>query len=369
MVIVSLANHQLNFSFPAGTSRGVYTTHNAAYIRLNYKGIISVGEAAPLLGLSPESFAEAVKQLTKAAQKIQENQLIARSKNEAYQLAAQLAEGIKSVQFALETCLLGLLHSSERNQQLHFVNDFSTGNKSILINGLIWMGDRKLMLKRIEEKIEAGFKCLKMKVGAIDFQEELDILKSIRNRFSAEQLTLRVDANGAFSPEEALVALNQLAKLHIHSIEQPIKAGQLEAMRRLCQESHLPIALDEELITPRINNSISDWLSYINPQYIILKPTLVGGLANTERWIEAAEQLNIGWWLTSALESNVGLNTIAQFAANYPLTLPQGLGTGQLYTNNISSPLSIIGENLHFRPNKNWNFEELNWQLVSQKAI
>jgi L-alanine-DL-glutamate epimerase-like enolase superfamily enzyme len=221
------------------------------------------------------------------------------------------------------------------------------------------MGERELMKKRIEEKLAAGFNCIKMKIGAIDFEDEIKLLSYIRERFPAEQISLRVDANGAFTEKDVFNRLEQLAALDIHSIEQPVKAGQAPLMRRLCAQSEVPIALDEELIGIHGLSRRGELLDEIRPQYIILKPGLLGGLSASREWIRLAEERQIGWWITSALESNIGLNAIAQFTASYDVNMPQGLGTGQLYSNNIPSPLRIEAGQLHFDSSANWDLAQL----------
>lgn len=225
-----------------------------------------------------------------------------------------------------------------------------------LINGLIWMGDKQFMLNEIEHKLKQGFRCLKLKIGGIDFENELEILQSIRNRYSSDVLELRLDANCAFSPENAMSRLEMLSKFNAHSIEQPIKVGLIDEMAKICRESPIPIALDEELIGLRNQCEKEDLLRAIRPSYIILKPTLCGGFVQSDEWIKVAESMNIGWWATSALESNIGLNAIARWTASHRVTIPQGLGTGQLYSNNIDSPLKLNGEYLTSNADNLWNF-------------
>ena len=241
---------------------------------------------------------------------------------------------------------------------------FDKGEHPITINGLVWMGDKATMLRRIEEKLDAGFRCVKLKIGAIDFDAELDLLRMVRGRFSRNEIELRVDANGAFSPDEAPHKLDALARYDLHSIEQPIKAGQWEAMAQLCATTPIPIALDEELVacrkvTPELT---SQMLDTIKPQYIILKPSLTGALSGTNEWIKAATERGIGWWITSALESNIGLSAIARYTASLSTQMPQGLGTGGLYTNNIPSPLQQIGEVLTCNPQGEWQYPDLSWR-------
>lgn len=230
------------------------------------------------------------------------------------------------------------------------------------INGLIWMGDKQFMLNEVEKKLNSGFHCLKLKIGGIDFENELDILKGIRKRFGADTLEIRLDANGAFSPADALERLDRLSAFQIHSIEQPVKAGQAEAMAEICRKSQIDIALDEELIGIRADTEKLQLLHQINPRYIILKPTLCGGFTEADKWIELAENMGIGWWATSALESDIGLNAIARWTASHNVTMPQGLGTGQLYSNNIPSPLMLDGEYLTSKPDNRWDFSAIKFR-------
>ncbi len=237
-----------------------------------------------------------------------------------------------------------------------FPSVFTRGEASIPINGLIWMGSESFMKRQIKEKIEAGFGCIKMKIGAIDFETEIDLLKSIRKEFSPSDIELRVDANGAFHPNEALGKLQRLSELNLHSIEQPIKQGQFDTMAKLCEETPLPIALDEELIGIFTSSKKEELLQTIGPQYIILKPSFIGGYKGAEEWIHLAEQQQVGWWVTSALESNVGLNAIAQWTFTLATDTVQGLGTGSLYTNNFDSPLQIKNGTLHYNNKLKWKF-------------
>src|SRR5690606_9836442 len=237
-----------------------------------------------------------------------------------------------------------------------FPSEFTRGEAAIPINGLVWMGDNLFMKEQISEKLKQGFTCIKMKIGAIDFKTELELLKSIRKEFSASEVELRVDANGAFSKNEALEKLKVLSDLKLHSIEQPIKQGQWQEMARLCEETPLPIALDEELIGVFSEEEKSNLLDTIKPQFIILKPSLIGGFRGSDSWIKLGEKHNAGWWITSALESNVGLNAISQYTFTKNSKLPQGLGTGSLYTNNIDSPLQVSKGELKYDPSKVWNF-------------
>ena len=264
-----------------------------------------------------------------------------------------------SIRFGVETALLDLQHGGRR---MIYPSEFTAGKQAIEINGLIWMGDKRTMASRIDEKLAAGFSCIKLKIGAIDFDDECELLAAIRRRYSREDIELRVDANGAFSPYDALEHLQRLSAYDLHSIEQPIRAGQWEAMARLCEETPLPIALDEELIGITDSTEKLALLETISPQYIVLKPSLIGGFSGAEEWIEFARNCRVGWWITSALESNVGLNAIAQWTAALPVNMPQGLGTGALFTNNIPSPLEQIGDELRYNPDKTWIFSMDSWK-------
>jgi o-succinylbenzoate synthase len=322
----------LNFKQPAGTSRGVLNQKISWILSVwdrNNPTVIGQGECSVIPGLSPDYTSDDEYELMLS-------NFCNLLRNRKFDLT--LLDEQPSIQFGFEMALLDLRNGG---QQKWFDNSFSRGEKALPINGLIWMGDEKFMRVQIEKKLDDGFTCLKMKVGAIDFDKEIEILSSIRERFSKDVITLRVDANGAFSPSDALKKLERLAELDIHSIEQPIKQGHLSEMKELCNKSPLPIALDEELIGVSDFEERKKLLEYIRPQYIILKPSLVGGFNACREWIDLAESLQIGWWITSALESNLGLNAIAQFTGNYEVDLPQGLGTGGLYTTNLPAPLYI----------------------------
>lgn len=341
----------LQFRFDAGTSRGVLRSKDVFWIkafRAESPEICGWGEAAPLVKLSPddrpdfeEVLAKVLKQMKSIAWKMEENFILEKFKE-------VIPFELPSIRFGMETALLDLKNGGKKKL---FDNPFYDRNQPIPINGLIWMGDREFMLEQIDKKIEEGYDCIKVKIGAIDFDQELELLRYIRNRFSQEQITLRVDANGAFPKEYALLKLSKLAELGIHSIEQPIAAGNVEAMRKLCEATPLPIALDEELIGVE---SKGELLDRIKPQYIILKPTLVGGILETREWIRLAEERGIGWWMTSALESNIGLNAIAQLTSTFNPTIHQGLGTGKLYHNNLESPLEIKTGLIQYSAEKSW---------------
>lgn len=330
---VEIVPYTLHFKRPAGTSRGVYYDHQVWYVILRSTddaNRIGIGECAPLVDLSCDYNADYENNLRKLAKDFE-------SKGEIDYIALK---DFPSILFGFETAL----RHYERNSLRMWNTSFTRGEQGIPINGLIWMGDFDFMYKQIEEKLAAGFRCVKLKIGAIDFEKELTLLKHIRHHFSSDVIELRVDANGAFSPEKALEKLKRLAEFDLHSIEQPIRQGQWAEMATLTIATPIPIALDEELICVNDLEKKKKLLQAIRPQYIILKPTLHGGLKGAEEWIELAKSEKIGWWVTSALESNIGLNAIAQWCSSLNNPLPQGLGTGSLYTNNIDLPLTIKGD-------------------------
>ncbi|WP_159023514.1 o-succinylbenzoate synthase [Formosa sp. L2A11] len=343
MISATYYKYILNFKNPSGTSRGMLTTKETWFIHLVEHGKKGVGECGVFRGLSADDRPDYEEKLQWVCQNINLG---------LNRLLIALIE-FPSIQFGLEMAFKSL---AGENPFTLFPSKFTASTDAIPINGLIWMGSETFMKSQIKDKLEAGFNCIKMKIGAIDFQTEVDLLKSIRNEFSASEIELRVDANGAFKPKEALEKLKILSDFNLHSIEQPIKAGQLEEMMRLCQSTPLPIALDEELIGVFNQADKEALLNQINPQYIILKPSLVGGFQGSDSWISLAENKNIGWWITSALESNVGLNAIAQYTYMLNSSLPQGLGTGGLYTNNFDSPLEVINGTLQYNINTNWNY-------------
>lgn len=326
----------LHFKQPAGTSRGVYTERKIWLVHLSDGEREGVGECAPLPDLSCDALPD--KEYKAVLEKACDRLCL------TGELDGEALRENPSMLFGLETALLNL-----RQGERLFDTPFSRGEEGIPINGLVWMGHYDEMLQRMEEKLEKGFRCVKLKIGAIDFEQELDLVKRIRDRFSFHEVELRLDANGAFSYEEALYKLELLSQYAIHSIEQPIRQGQWAFMAELCRESPLPIALDEELIGVNDPEMKGHMLSVIKPRYIILKPSLHGGMTGCREWIEAARDRDIGSWITSALESNIGLNAIAQFASEVygpHITMPQGLGTGQLFTDNIPMPLEIRGDQL-----------------------
>lgn len=326
----------LHFKQPAGTSRGVYTTRKSWYVYLSDGQREGVGECAPLPDLSCDARPDYAEVLDNFCQSLCETGEIDYEAMRTY----------PSMLFGLETAVMDL---KSKKQGILFDTAFSRGEVGIPINGLVWMGNYDEMLQRMEEKLEKGFRCVKLKIGAIDFDQELDLVKRIRNRFSFHEVELRLDANGAFPYEEALYKLELLSQYAIHSIEQPIRQGQWAYMAELCRESPLPIALDEELIGVNDPEMKHHMLNIIKPRYIILKPSLHGGMQGCREWIDTAREMGIGSWITSALESNIGLNAIAQFASDVygdNIQMPQGLGTGQLFTDNIPMPLEIRGDKL-----------------------
>ena len=329
----------LHFKQPAGTSRGVYTTRKMWLVSLSDGNRTGVGECAPLPDLSCDALPDELY--------VSKLNVFCRDLCETGEIDVEALRDYPSMLFGLETALLNL-----RNGGKLFDTAFSRGEEGIPINGLVWMGNYDEMLQRMEEKLEKGFRCVKLKIGAIDFEQELDLIKRIRDRFSFHEVELRLDANGAFKYEEALYKLELLSQYAIHSIEQPIRQGQWAYMAELCRESPLPIALDEELIGVNDPEMKTHMLNIIKPRYIILKPSLHGGMTGCREWIDAAREQGIGSWITSALESNIGLNAIAQYVSDVygpQITMPQGLGTGQLFTDNIPMPLEIRGDMLFLK--------------------
>ena len=371
MYKIDISERTLHFKQPAGTSRGVYTTRHSYYLTLTsdeLPGVEGVGECATLPDLSCDAKPEYEMTLRQVCQMVEQMGRIPYDMIRAY----------PSITFGLETAFAsffdaakkfleivpteGASSSSEMLKQKGvsvpagmenltelFDSPFGRGEEGITINGLVWMGTYEEMLARLEEKLQAGFHCVKLKIGAIDFFKELDLIKRIRDVYTKEQVELRVDANGGFLPENAMSQLEALAKYDIHSIEQPIKQHQWPKMAQLCRETPLPIALDEELIGVNVRSMKQALLDTVRPQYIILKPSLHGGIYGCNEWIELANQRGIGSWITSALESNIGLHAIAHYAAKVygpNVQMPQGLGTGQLFTDNIPMPLEIRGDQL-----------------------
>jgi o-succinylbenzoate synthase len=347
----SVQFYPLPFKTPAGTSRGYMTIKKSWFITLSYAGKQGIGEVSIIEGLCQEyenqsSFEEQIERLLQIFLDIQQKsiqQLPIEGCNFPYQHIDNWAR-FPSILFALETAWQDLRNGGIRR---YFDNSFTRGVMPIPINGLIWMGDRSYMQSQIEKKLSEGYSTLKMKIGSIGIEDELQLLRNIRKRHTPETLTLRVDANGAFTSEEVVPILEELGSLSIHSIEQPIGTNKWDEMAELCRKSVIPIGLDEELIGIFTKDRKTQLLHSIQPHYIILKPSLHGGIQGCREWISLAEERNIGWWMTSALESNVGLTAIAQFCGEFETTIPQGLGTGSLYTNNTSSTMFLRNGQLH----------------------
>lgn len=341
MLNFEIADYELQFRFEARTSRNSMTSRRTWFIRItdSESGRVGVGECNLFQGLSAEDTPDFEMQMLKALG--------------SADLNSPVSVNLSSVRFGLETAL--------RRLQEPINNAFTRGEAGIPINGLIWMGDKAMMQKRIDEKLSEGFKVLKLKIGGIDFDSETDLLKSIRSRYSPKTLDIRLDANGSFTAENVMSRLERLSKYHIHSIEQPLRAGLIEQTAWVCARTPIPVALDEELIGVRSRIASAKLLDDIKPQYIILKPALCGGFTACDIWIEEAQKRKIGWWLTSALESDVGLFSIAEYAASRGVSIPQGLGTGLLYINNVESPLELRGDSLWYNPRGRWTFPELTW--------
>ena len=335
--------HILEFKTPSGTSRGILKTRHTWFIVIENNGEFGVGECGMLRGLSIDDRQDFEQTLQWVCENIHLG---------LQHLYAALTE-FPSIQMGLEIAFKSL---AAHDPFQIFPSAFTKGETSIAINGLIWMGDKAFMSKQISTKLNEGFRCIKMKIGAINFETELELLKNIRQEFSASEIEIRVDANGAFNPKNTLEKLKQLSDLDLHSIEQPIAVKKWDQMAYLCEKSPLDIALDEELIGVFSNQDKQALLQHIKPQYIILKPSFIGGFKGSDSWIELAQANNIQWWVTSALESNVGLNAISQYTFTKNSTLPQGIGTGSLYTNNIASALQITKGTLCYNPTKKWNF-------------
>ena len=334
--------HVLNFKRPSGTSRGVLRQKESYFIELRKGTKVGIGECGLLRGLSIDDVPEYKNQLTTVCAALMQGKG-----------TTALCEDFPSIQMGVEMALKSL--DAETPFSL-YPSSFSKGKEALSINGLVWMGSLDFMREQVFEKIAAGFDCIKLKVGALDFDKECTLLADIRARYSADELTIRVDANGAFSPTEVQSKLQTLAGFDLHSIEQPIAAGQQNEHAKLCTNTPIPIALDEELIGIKSTKAKAQLLDTIKPQFIILKPSLLGGFAASESWIRLAEERNIGWWVTSALESNVGLNAIAQWCATLNTTTPQGLGTGGLFTNNINSPLVVEKGVLRYDNALTWEY-------------
>ncbi len=344
MFKAELKKHTFIFKTPGGTSRGVLHTKDSWHIILwneETPEIKGIGECSIIPKLSIDDRPDLEAKLEEVVKAI----------NTYGKVDFEGLEEFPAIRFALETASKDF---ETGGQKTLFSSDFTMGKASTPINGLVWMGTLEFMQKQIEEKVAAGFNCIKLKIGAIDFDTELSLLKRIRKKYDEKTIELRVDANGAFTSRDVWLKLEELAKLKIHSIEQPVKAGQYELMEEICRNTPLPVALDEELIGVPGREKKAELLNFIKPQYIILKPSLLGGFALSEEWISIAEETGTGWWVTSALEGNIGLNAIAQWTYTLKNPMPQGLGTGQVFANNIKSPLKIKNGALWYDSNKEW---------------
>lgn len=344
------APYTLLFRSPARTSREVMLRKQTYFIKIfddSEPEKFGIGECALFRGLSSDDRPDYEAMLAKTCREIDH-------------LDSEMLRDWPSVLFGVETAMFDLKNGAMRRP---FPSPWSLGESEITINGLVWMGSIDEMQSRIEEKLERGFHCLKFKVGGEDFDLEYELLRNVRRRYPADRLEIRLDANGAFTPSNAMSRLDRLSALDIHSIEQPIKAGQEQEMALLCSESPIPIALDEELIGHNRPEDMFRLLSTIRPAYVILKPTLCGGFSGAMQWISMASLIpGIGWWATSALESNIGLNAIAQWVSTLSASIPQGLGTGALYTNNIPSPLFQRHDSLGYDPSGVWHIPEMQWR-------
>ena len=334
----------LDFKRPSGTSRGVMTEKETWFIVLEKDGKKGIGECGILRGLSIDDRPDYEEKLRWTCDNIH------LGKDHLWEALIEFP----SIQFGVEMAFQSLVSETPF---LLFPSDFTNGTKSILINGLVWMGEEVFMKQQIEEKLAQGFRCIKLKIGAIDFDKELQLLRFIREHFTPEQVEIRVDSNGAFDSDLALDKLIQLTEFKLHSIEQPIQKNHTDRMAELCKTTPFPIALDEELIGVFTLAEKEQLLEKIKPQYIILKPSFVGGFRGTQEWISLAEKHKIGWWITSALESNIGLNAIAQWTFLQHNLMPQGLGTGALYTNNFDCPLEVSQGQLWYKKELDWTFD------------
>lgn len=346
MLKASYTHHILKFKHPSKTSRNTLTEKETWFIKIwesDNPQHFGLGECALFHGLSAEDCPEYEQKLNQICQNVNE-------------IDINSLASWSSIRFGIETALKEL---QTGKSGILFPSPFTSGEKYIEINGLIWMGDQAYMLEQIKQKIALGYPCIKLKIGGINFENELKLLQYIRDRYTRNEIELRVDANGAFTPQEAMSKLNKLAAFDLHSIEQPIRPGQFKEMAYLCKNSPVPIALDEELINHFEKKDKIALLQEIKPQYLVLKPSLHGGIIGSLEWIEAAQKIQAAWWFTSALESNIGLNAIAQFAYSTHPKICQGLGTGMLYTNNIASPLELNGPKLYHNPNKTFDLNLL----------
>ena len=355
---IEIHKHTLKFNFDAGTSRGVLKEKDSWFIKLYDKknpDEFGIGECSVIPRLSIDDVPEYEKKLEEVKVKLEnqkDDKIITDYKRV---LDSVIPVRFPSIRFGFEMAFIDYLTGGKR---MIFLNDFSKGKKSIPINGLIWMGDQLFMLKQIRQKLKEGFQCVKLKIGAIDFQSECNLLDYIREQYATKKVIIRLDANGAFNDEDVFEKLDILQEFNIHSLEQPVPVKKHRLLKKVIDKSNIPIALDEELIGIFTTEEKLSLLKNLMPHYIIIKPSLLGGIEASREWISIAESLGIGWWITSALESNIGLNAIAQFTAEYPVNFHQGLGTGQLYTNNIPSPLTIQKGMLKYDPGKEWQIND-----------
>ncbi len=343
MIKATYKKHILNFKNLVRTSRGTIESKETWFIILEEDNKIGVGESAIFRGLSIDDVDDYEEKLKWVCKEI----------NLGLGVLISELHGFPSIQFGLEQAFLSLKSS---NKFVLFPSKFTEGKDIIPINGLVWMGNKDYMKSQIKDILKSGFKCIKIKIGTVDFDTEIELLKDIRKEYSEKEIEIRTDANGFFTPKNALQKLQRLYDLKVHSIEQPIKPGQTQEMANLCEKSPLPIALDEELIYCLSDDKKKSMLYTIKPQYIILKPSLIGGFKGSKEWIMLAEENNCNWWVTSALESNVGLNAISQFTYILQNNLTQGLGTGNLFTNNFHSPLKVKNGTLQYQPKNHWKF-------------
>lgn len=343
----TLSRRTFQFNFRARTSRGLMRDKTSWFIILSAGAdVYGIGECGPLPGLSVDHSPEYDEKLHQVVDRF--NSMGFSDVNDI-DLSRVVPAKHPSILFGLETAVADLAHGGKR---LIFDNGFVQGQR-LPINGLVWMGDLDFLMGQINIKVADGFRCLKLKVGGLDFERECDVLHYIRNRYYREEITLKLDANGAFKVSDALYKLEQLARFDVHSIEQPIKAGSSE-LAEICRRSPIPVALDEELIGVDGKDEKTALLDRIQPQFIVLKPMLHGGLGGCEEWIHLAEERKIGWWITSSLESSIGLNAICQFTANYEVDQPQGLGTGKIYKNNFESPLEVSRGEIFYDAANQW---------------
>jgi o-succinylbenzoate synthase len=357
--------YTLRFRFPAGTSRGVLREKRVFFVRISDAAnpkAAGIGECGPLPGLSPDDLPDYEELLTGCLGRLR-HRVFEPTPEGAMDLAAGCVPShLPSVRFGLQSALLDLVGGGRR---MLFANRFSAGEQSIPINGLVWMGDAGFMANQVEQKLREGYACIKMKVGAIQREQELALLQAIRKRFSEKEIVIRLDANGAFPVSGALELLKEYGEYGIHSIEQPIRPGLWEAMESLCRLSPVPVALDEELIGHTDPDRRRQVLEALAPQFIVLKPSLLGGFAACNDWIRLAGMTGCGWWITSMLEANIGLNAIAQYTGGFETDIQQGLGTGQLYTNNITSPLIVSGGHIRMAADRAWDLSGLDgWIMV-----